>query len=253
MKEITIKGVTIGNGMPKICVPIVKTKTEEILEMARKAEDSVADVVEWRGDFWEQCSDTQALEQLLSQLQGILKTKPLLFTIRTKGEGGQFSESTEAYVQLIQTAAKVSDLVDVEIFMEGLQIKEVFEIIHKEGCKIVASNHDFLKTPKREEIVRRLQYMQKENADIAKIAVMPESERDVLILLEATQEMASNYADRPIVTMSMKGMGAVSRIAGETFGSAMTFGSLEEVSAPGQLELSKLKAILEIMHDSREK
>ena len=95
--------------------------------------------------------------------------------------------------------------------------------------------------------------MQKENADIAKIAVMPESERDVLILLEATQEMASNYADRPIVTMSMKGMGAVSRIAGETFGSAMTFGSLEEVSAPGQLELSKLKAILEIMHDSREK
>lgn len=253
MKEITIKGVTIGSGMPKICVPIVKTKTEEILEMAKKAEESVADVVEWRGDFWEQCSDTQALEELLSRLQAILKTKPLLFTIRTKGEGGQFDEGTQAYVQLVKTAAKVADLVDVEIFMNGLPTKEVFEEIHKEGCKIVASNHDFFKTPKKEEILRRLQYMQQENADIAKIAVMPESEKDVLTLLEATEEMTANYADRPIVTMSMKGMGAISRIAGETFGSAMTFGSLEEVSAPGQLELSNLKTILEIMHNSKEK
>lgn len=253
MKEVTIKGITIGSGMPKICVPIVKTKTEEILEMARKAENSVADIVEWRGDFWEQCDNQQALEGLLKELQGILKTKPLLFTIRTKGEGGQFDNSTKAYTELVQAAAKTADLVDVEIFMEGLPTKELFEAIHKEGCKIVASNHDFFKTPAKEEIVKRLQYMQQENADIAKIAVMPKQKKDVLTLLEATEEMTANYADRPIVTMSMKDMGVVSRIAGETFGSAMTFGSLEEVSAPGQLELSQLKTILGIMHNSKEK
>mgnify|MGYP002231440565 CR=1 FL=1 len=45
------------------------------------------------------------------------------------------------------------------------------------------------------------------NADIPKIAVMPQNKKDVLTLLAATEEMATNYADRPIITMSMAGTG----------------------------------------------
>ena len=100
----------------------------------------------------------------------------------------------------------------------------------------------------KEEIIERLIKMQEADADIAKIAVMPESKKDVLTLLSATEEMVSQYADRPIVTMSMKGTGAISRISGEIFGSAITFGSLEKASAPGQVELSQLKTVLEIIH-----
>ena len=39
----------------------------------------------------------------------------------------------------------------------------------------------------------------------------------------------------PVITMAMSGMGAVSRISGEIFGSSVTFASVEECSAPGQL------------------
>lgn len=248
MKEITIKGVTVGRGIPKICVPIVAVNTEEILKSAEKAENSQADLVEWRADFWEQITDREALEELLEKLQSILKSKPLLFTIRTKGEGGEFEESIDTYTELVKTAAKTADLVDVEIFMDGLEISQLFEDIHKGGCKIIASNHDFFKTPSKEEIMERLIRMQEANADIAKIAVMPESKKDVLTLLSATEEMVSNYADRPIVTMSMKGTGVISRLSGEIFGSSITFGSLETASAPGQVELSQLKAALEIIH-----
>lgn len=49
--------------------------------------------------------------------------------------------------------------------------------------------------------------MQELGADIPKIAVMPQSRKDVLTLLSATEEMASKYADRPIITMSMSATG----------------------------------------------
>ena len=65
---------------------------------------------------------------------------------------------------------------------------------------------------------------------------MPQLKRDVLTLLEATLEMSEKYAKGPIITMSMAGMGVISRMAGETFGSAVTYGAAGKRSAPGQVD-----------------
>lgn len=252
-KEVTIKGLVIGKGIPKICVPIVSETTKDILAAAREAEESSADLVEWRADFWEELEDKQALETILSDLQQVLKTKPLLFTIRTKAEGGEFQGSSLEYEKLVKTAAKGADMVDIEVFMKELKAKELIEQIQKEECVIVGSNHDFHKTPQKEEIIRRLCFMQQVGVDIPKIAVMPQNAKDVLTLLSATEEMTTHYADRPIVTMSMAGTGIISRISGEIFGSAITFGSLFKASAPGQLELNELRNVLDIIHKDKEK
>ena len=87
------------------------------------------------------------------------------------------------------------------------------------------SNHDFFKTPYKEEIISRLCAMQEKGADIPKIAVMPQSKKDVLTLLSATNEMAEEYATPPFFTMSMAATGVISRLAGEVFGSCLKFGS----------------------------
>ena len=79
---------------------------------------------------------------------------------------------------------------------------------------------------------------------------MPQSEKDVLTLLAATEEMVSNYARQPVVTMAMSGLGVVSRLAGEVFGSTITFGSAKKVSAPGQIPAKELKKVLELLHNS---
>lgn len=253
VKAVKVKDLVIGEGMPKICVPIVARNEQNILAEAEKAEKSMADIVEWRADFWEFCKNFQATEQLLGKLQGILKKKPLLFTIRTRGEGGEFAGTLEEYKKLICTVAKTADLVDIEVFMEGLSAERLIAECQKNSCKVVASNHEFHKTPKQEEIVRRLRHMQDIGADILKIAVMPESKKDVLTLLSATEEMVSEYAVKPVITMSMAGLGSISRISGEFFGSAVTFGSMETASAPGQLQLADLRNVLEIIHNSKEK
>ena len=79
---------------------------------------------------------------------------------------------------------------------------------------------------------------------------MPQNKKDVLTLLCATEEMASEYADRPIITMSMAGTGVISRLCGEVFGSALTFGAVGKASAPGQMDAADLKTVLDLLHNS---
>ena len=90
--------------------------------------------------------------------------------------------------------------------------------------------------------------MQDLDADIPKIAVMPRNKKDVLTLLAATEEMAGEYADRPIITMSMAGTGVISRLCGEVFGSALTFGAAKKASAPGQMGVEDLSQVLTRIH-----
>ena len=105
-------------------------------------------------------------------------------------------------------------------------------------------------TPSKEEIISRLCAMQEKGADIPKIAVMPQSKKDVLTLLSATNEMAEEHANRPIITMSMAATGVISRLAGEVFGSCLTFGAAKKASAPGQMGVNDLKTVLETLHKS---
>ncbi len=96
----------------------------------------------------------------------------------------------------------------------------------------------------------RLRKMQELGADLPKIAVMPQNKRDVLTLLLATEEMTRKYADRPIITMSMAGTGVISRLCGEVFGSALTFGAAKKASAPGQMGVNELETVLRLLHRS---
>lgn len=95
-----------------------------------------------------------------------------------------------------------------------------------------------------------LRRMQELNGDISKLAVMPHSAVDVIRLLSVTARMKETYADRPFITMSMGAQGLVSRLAGESFGSCVTFGCAGTASAPGQMEAETLSRILEAIHQS---
>ena len=188
----------------------------------------------------------------MQALREVIGEMPILFTFRTSKEGGEKAIETGDYVKLNQNAAKTGliDLVDVEAFTGDEAVKAVVETAHANGVKVIASNHDFHKTPAKEEIVSRLRKMQDLGADIPKIAVMPQNKKDVLTLLAATEEMASGYADRPIITMSMSGTGVISRLCGEVFGSALTFGAVGKVSAPGQMGIEDLTTVLGLLHKS---
>ena len=247
---IEVRGVRIGEGIPKIIVPIVETTRKEIIRKAESLADVRVDIVEWRADWFEEAADPAAVEEVLKGLRSALGNTPLLFTFRTLREGGEKAIDPQDYAALNISVARsgFADLIDVEIFTGDEIVREIIESAHERGVKIVGSSHDFDRTPEKEEIVGRLIKMQQMGADIPKIAVMPQSRKDVLTLLLATEEMTAEYADRPIITMSMSGTGLISRLCGEVFGSSCTFGAVGKVSAPGQMNAEDLDTVLELIH-----
>ena len=252
MNPVKVRNVEIGSGIPKICIPIVETTKDKVLKAAERIKETKADIVEWRADWYEDISDFSKTAETLAALREKLGETPLLFTFRTLKEGGEKEIKTEDYICLNQSAVQTGfiDLVDVELTAGEAAVKSISGTAKKNGVKTVVSNHDFKKTPAQEEIISRLRKMQELGADIPKIAVMPRDRKDVIALLAATEKMVSEYADRPIITMSMSGLGSISRLCGEVFGSAVTFGAMGRQSAPGQIEAGELAEGLALIHKS---
>lgn len=252
MNTVKVRNLELGAGIPAICIPNVGKTKEEIVTLTNQYVKMHMDLMEWRVDWFEDVEDIDKVTEVLSALREVLGDIPLLFTFRTKKEGGVREMSTESYVALNKAVALtgMADLIDVEIFTGDAIVTDLIAAIHDAGVKVVASNHDFDKTPAKSDIIYRLRKMQDMNADIPKIAVMPQSKKDVLTLLAATEEMASDYADRPIITMSMAGMGSISRLSCEVFGSCLTFGSGSMASAPGQIGAEELYGVLNSVHNA---
>lgn len=252
MKCVNVKKITIGEGVPKICVPIVGRNEAELRSEVEVLNGVAVDVVEWRMDWFEEICDLSKALAMLHTLREQMPEMPILATFRSKKEGGERAVSAKEYVALNKAIIETreADLIDVELFSGDDEVAEIVSCAHDNGVYVVMSNHDFDKTPAYEEIIERLTRMQHMHADIPKIAVMPTSKTDVLTLLKATNDMHETIADRPIITMSMAGTGVLSRICGEVFGSALTFGAAKKASAPGQMGVEDLKTVLTLLHKS---
>ncbi|KGE19313.1 type I 3-dehydroquinate dehydratase [Paenibacillus wynnii] len=249
-RTVTVKNVIIGEGTPKICVPIMGATVLELKQEAESLRSLSPDLVEWRTDFFEQVEDIEAVKGALVEIHSIIPDLPLIFTFRSAKEGGQKQISAEYYISLNKTAAGsgLVDIIDVELFNDEAVVEEIIAVAHARDVFVIISNHDFHGTPPKEEIVVRLRRAQELGGDLPKIAVMPNHAGDVLTLLEATYIMKEQYADRPIITMSMAGTGVISRLAGEIFGSALTFGAAHKVSAPGQVAVAEMRDMLSLLH-----
>ena len=250
MKTVSIGSVIVGAGLPKIAAPIFGRTSEDIFRSARIVAAAPCDIAEWRADYFDGIFDRAAQLRILVALHDILGEKPLLFTFRTAKEGGIQEAFPAAYIDLTVAAAKSGCVhaVDLEISTGDDLVRDCIGAAHRAGVAVIGSRHDFLATPPKDTLIAWLRKAQDLDADVAKIAVMPQSSADVLTLLQATNEMYCHYADRPIATMSMSALGAVSRLCGETFGSALTFGVADQSSAPGQLPVAELRAALTFLH-----
>lgn len=246
---VVVKGLTIGEGRPKIIVPVTGATVDDVLAHVDGLAGHHVDIVEWRADHLAALDRTDdvvaAAHMLVDRLAGV----PLLFTCRTEAEGGAAAVADEGYGELVATlaASGTVDLVDVEYQRDRAVVDHLIDRAHAHRVAVVASNHDVAGTPPRDEIVARLQAMHDLGADICKIAVMPHSAADVLALLDATWIVHEQRSGRPLVTVAMGGLGVVSRLAGQVFGSAATFGMVGIPSAPGQVDADDLHAVLRLL------
>ena len=250
MNTIKIKNVEIGKGIPKICIPLTGKNREEIIEELEIVKKSNPDLIEWRVDFFEESDNPERVCEMLGTINDSFKQIPVLFTFRTKEEGGEKSIMSEDYVKLLKEVSerRLADIVDVQVFWYGEKSEDFIKELKETGAVVLASSHHFEGTPSVREMSDALYTMENRGADIIKLAVMPQSGKDVCALLEATMER-KEHSNKPMITMSMGQSGMLSRICGELTGSCVTFASGKQASAPGQIKADELKKVLGDIHD----
>ena len=199
-----------------------------------------ADIIEWRADFLPKEAILQVAPAIFEKFAG----RELVFTLRTRAEGGQIELSSEEYVQMIKEVAQLyqPDYIDFEYF----NYKDVFDQM-LDFPNLVLSYHNFQETP--ENLMEILSELTSLNPKIVKIAVMANTEQDVLDLMNFTRGFKTLNPEQEYVTISMGKVGKVSRITSDVTGSSWSFASLDEASAPGQISLSSMTKIRKILNE----
>lgn len=247
MKTKQIKNMIINDNFPKICVPVTGVTVNEILGKFNELNNTPIDLVELRADYFESVQDQSKVINLLEKVRKQYN-KPLIFTLRTKREGGVSHINYDYYFKLNNKVieSRLVDFIDIEFSSKAEELDNTIDLAKKNKIVTILSNHDFFKTPSEEEIIVRVNKMM-DCGDIAKIAVMSNSEEDVLTLLSAALKLKKEKKGL-FIAISMGPLGIISRISCELFGSCITYASHKEHSAPGQIDVNLTKEILKIMH-----
>ena len=199
-----------------------------------------ADIIEWRADFLPKEAILQVAPAIFEKFAG----RELLFTLRTRAEGGEIDLDSAEYVQIIKDVAQLyqPEYIDFEYFGH----KDVFEQM-LDFPNLVLSYHNFQETP--DNMMEILSELTSLTPKVVKVSVMAHTEQDVLDLMNFTRGFKTLNPEQEYVTISMGKVGKVSRITSDVTGSSWSFASLDAASAPGQISLSNMVKIREILNE----
>lgn len=249
-RDIVARGRVLGDGRgPLVCIPVVGRQRAEILDEVSVAVGDQPELIEWRADFFDNVAVATETPGLLAEIREAAADIPLIFTLRTRREGGEAVELADddiasLCVEVCQSG--LADFVDFEMSAPEAHIREVLEAARENETQVVLSYHNFEETPVLEDLLDNFARAEALGGDVAKVAVMPRDLDDVLVLLQATLR-ATRETDLPLISMSMGELGAFTRAVGWYFGSAVTFAAGRQSSAPGQFAVDDLRNLVETL------
>jgi len=211
----------------KIAIPIFQETCEDVIAVANDCIDKGADILEFRIDALKN-HDIGEIRDTIKEIDF-----PMIATNRISSEGGSFKGSEEQRVNILYQCSDIVDFVDIE-----LQTKdEYIELIQNTNAKSIISYHDFEKTPDLNEIMYIVD-KEHELGDIAKVAFMPQDLEDTLTILAVLSHCEDTIA------ISMGDLGSYTRVMASKFNSPITFAAGTDVTAPGQIDIETMKALL---------
>ena len=245
---IHLRGRPIAGGkLPLICTPLVGRTHDEVLAEVAAVLPKAPDLLEWRVDFYAALGDAQAVIDTARAIRAAAGPTPVLFTRRSVHEGGQPITVAEAVVVRVHEAvcaARCVDMVDWEMSSDAADFARLRAATRANELLLVASYHNFQATPDAAWLTAKFAEAERRGADVAKVAVMPQGPQDVLTLLAATHA-ASQTVALPLISMAMGAYGSLSRMVGWAYGSTVTFAVGKGSSAPGQVPIEELRAVLQ--------
>jgi len=227
---------------------IVAVILEKPLETSKKAAEMGADILEIRLDLL-------GIRDLEIAAETITKIKsetglPVILTNRSSAEGGKWEGKETERIRLLKDLLSLKDgpdAVDIELSAGREARDRAVKAAKACGKTIIISSHDFLKTPAFQEMKTIFEEAFLAGADIAKLAVMPHSMRDVLDLLRAALD--ATEAGGAVCAIAMGKLGKHTRVIAPFYGSVLTYAAVEGTvsAAPGQFQVDEVKKIMELL------
>ena len=252
-RPITLKRKTLASERePLICTPLVGSDEADVRRELAAILPKRPDLLEWRVDFFSGIADGDRVVALARTIREQAGAIPVIFTRRSIREGGNpipLDEDRVMEMYEVVCRAGCVELFDYELIVGERHFRQAAALAEETGCVLIASYHNFQETPDAGALVAKCVAMEKAGADIAKIAVMPRSLRDVLTLLEATLTARATIS-LPVISMSMGAYGSLSRLFGWVFGSSVSFAVGEKSSAPGQIPIEQLNCAVAILKEA---
>ena len=227
---------------------IVAVILENPLQASKKAATMGADILEIRLDLLG-ITNLEAAASVIQQIKSETGI-PVIATNRSYPEGGKWEGEEIERIKLLRALLSLKDgpdAVDIELSAIREEKDKLIKEAKTHGKTVIVSFHDFLKTPSFQEMKTTLEEAFLIGADIAKLAVMPDSMRNVLDLLELALDFRE--AGKPICTISMGKLGKHTRVIAPFYGSVLTYASIEDAvsAAPGQLPIDEVKKMMEAL------
>jgi 3-dehydroquinate dehydratase-1 len=249
-RPIQIQGQALGGGvLPVIITPLVGRTRAAILAEVAAIVPKRPDLLEWRIDFFADIGDATAVIETAQAIRQAAGGIPVLLTRRNVSEGGEpiaIGESEVVAMYTLACQARCVEMIDYELSNAAENLAQLRAVSAANGITMIMSYHNFQMTPDAAVLDSKFVAAERLGADVAKVAVMPKSEQDVLTLLAATDRARQAIAI-PIISMSMGGIGSLSRIMGWVYGSAATFAVGKSSSAPGQISIEDLRVMLALV------
>ncbi len=222
---------------PAICGSLIGETIEDLENGLSKALEKNADIVEFRLDMLEDFSD---LDTLLSV------NLPKIVTNRSKKEGGNFEGSEKERIQiLIDAIKKGASCVDIELSSSEESISKVINTAETHEASVILSHHNFEKVPSEEKLREKVREMNNYNYDFGKIIGFSNNYEDSLRMLRFLIKNTKNRPNGKIIAFAMGEKGGFTRVTAPLLGSPITYASVEEKTAPGQLSVSDMREILD--------
>lgn len=219
--------------MTKILVALTGATVEEVSAQLNTlaTEDNIF-AIEFRGDLFQEWSAFSLLVPLLEAV-----ACPLIFTLRSKREGGQFAgglaEQSVAYEKALK--AKLFTYVDLEV--ADPHYADLSQLVAAYDVQVILSYHAPVKMPPYPELLRLKEKMIAQKPAIVKFALML-TEPDELLRLKLLG-FQERYPEQIIIGMGIGGW--LSRVVPEMFASDFTFAAGTVEAASGQLNIETVE------------
>lgn len=238
MKPVQLGPLRLDGVTPRIAVPFRDgTPPERIAEATRLG----MDIAELRIDLFADRSPQAVLAE-----DDRFRNVPVLATIRSAAEGGQWDGTDSERYALYEAVLAHVAAVDVELSSTAI-VPDVIAAAHDRERCVVVSFHDFERTPAASALDNIANRAHGAGADIVKIAATCNTPGDLRTLAEYTLR----HRDKGLVTIGMGEIGLASRIFFPALGSLFTFASFGEGTAAGQIPLDKTAEYLREFYPSR--